>query len=283
MTNILRSHPLLLYFILAFALFWACIGLGFMDRFHFWVPILGAFAPALAAIVVSGFETGEHEVRALLRRLGEWRVGFGWYLVVLGLPFAEDLFAAGLASATGVFSAARIPPILPVLPALWVVFLFAAGEEVGWRGFALPRLLVSRTAVAASLMLGAVHTAWHWPVILLPHQYLSDVPLFPWSVFVLSEAIVFTWIFQNTRGSVLMATLYHGSSNIGMILYGGIDPAWAPWLKCSISTLVALGLLMWAGPNLRRERRETAPAGGAVQQLDDADKGTSLDQVDTSA
>ncbi len=263
MTNVLRSHPLLLYFILAFALFWACIGLGFMDRFHFWVPILGAFAPALAAIVVSGFETGEHEVRALLRRLGEWRVGFGWYLVVLGLPFAEDLFAAGLASVTGVFSAARIPPILPVLPAMWVVFLFAAGEEVGWRGFALPRLLVSRTAVAASLMLGAVHTAWHWPVILLPHQYLSDVPLFPWSVFVLSEAIVFTWIFQNTRGSVLMATLYHGSSNIGMILYGGIDPAWAPWFKCSTSTLVALGLLMWAGPNLRRERRETTPAGGS--------------------
>ena len=52
------------------------------------------------------------------------------------------------------------------------------------------------------------------------------VGFFPWSVFVLSEAIVFTWIFQNTRGSVLMATLYHGSSNIGMILYGGIDPAW---------------------------------------------------------
>src|SRR5436190_1162055 len=117
-TNVLRSHPLLLYFILAFALFWSCIGLGFMDRFHFWVPILGAFAPAVAAIIVSGFGTGEHEVRALLRRLADWRVGFGWYLVVLGLPFAGDLFAAGLASVTGVFSAARIPPILPVLPAM---------------------------------------------------------------------------------------------------------------------------------------------------------------------
>src|SRR5256712_12125724 len=156
MPNFLRSHLLLLSFVLAFALFWACIGLGFIDRFHFWVPILGAFAPALAAIVVSGFETGEHEVRALLRRLGQWRVGFGWYLVVLGLPFAEDLFAAGLASVTGVFSAARIPPILPVLPAMWVVFLFAAGEGVGGRGFVLRRLLAPRTALAASLMPAAV-------------------------------------------------------------------------------------------------------------------------------
>jgi len=253
MTSFLRSHPLLLYFGLAFALFWACIGLGYLDRFHFWVPILGAFAPAVAAIVVSGFTAGEREVRALLSRLGEWRVGVGWYVVVLCLPFAQDLFAAGLASLRGVFSAARIPPVLPVLPAMWVVYLFAAGEELGWRGFALPRLLVSRTAVAASLILGAVHTAWHWPVILLPHQYLSDVPLLPWSVFVLSEAIIFTWIFQNTRHSVLMATLYHGSSNLGMILYGGIDRAWAPWFKCSTSALVALCVLTWAGPNLKRE------------------------------
>ena len=140
MTSFIRSHPLLLYFGLAFALFWACIGLGYLDRFHFWVPILGA-----------------------------------------------------------------------------------------------------------------VHTAWHWPVILLPHQYLSDVPLLPWSVFVLSEAIIFTWIFQNTRRSVLMATLYHWSSNLGMILYGGIDRAWAPWFKCSTSVLVALCVLTWAGPNLKRE------------------------------
>src|SRR5438046_9382088 len=101
MTNVLRSHPLLLYFVLAFALFWACIGLGYMDRFHFWVPILGAFAPAVAAIVVTGFESGEPEVRALLRRLGEWRVGFGWDVVVLGLPFEGDLYSSGLDGGRG--------------------------------------------------------------------------------------------------------------------------------------------------------------------------------------
>jgi membrane protease YdiL (CAAX protease family) len=258
MTNLFRSHPLLLYFALAFALFWACIGLGSIDRFHFWVPILGAFAPGVAAIVVSGGAGGEGEVRQLLGRLRQWRVGVGWYLVVLGLPFAEDLFAAGLASLRGLFSAARIPPVLPVLPALWVVFLFAAGEEVGWRGFALPRLLISRSAVAASLLLGTVHAAWHFPVILLPHQYLSGVPFVPWSIFVLSEAVIFTWIFRNTGGSVLMAALYHGSSNLGMILYGGIDPAWAPWIKCSTSTLTALCVLAWAGPNLKREPKKAA-------------------------
>jgi membrane protease YdiL (CAAX protease family) len=257
MTNVFRSHPLLSYFVLAFTLFWACLALGRIERFHFWVPILGAFAPGVAAIVVSGVVKGEGEVRQLLGRLRQWRVGIGWYLVVLGLPFAEDLVAAGVAIVGGLFSAARIPPVLAVLPALWVVFLFAAGEEVGWRGFALPRLLVSRSAVAASLLLGTVHAAWHLPVILLPHQYLSGVPLLPWSIFVLAEAVLFTWIFRGTNGSVLMCALYHGSSNL-MFLYDEIDPAWAPWIKCSTSTLVALCVLAWAGPSLKREPKKAA-------------------------
>jgi membrane protease YdiL (CAAX protease family) len=88
------------------------------------------------------------------------------------------------------------------------------------------------------------------------------VPFVPWSIFVLSEAVIFTWIFRNTGGSVLMAALYHGSSNLGMILYGGIDPAWAPWIKCSMSTLTALCVLAWAGPNLKREPKKAARPSG---------------------
>lgn len=256
MTIFLRSHPLLQYFIIAFAVFWGCLALGLLDRFLFWVPILGPFAPALAAIVVSGLSAGESEVRALLRRLGVWRVVFGWYLVALGLPVAEDIFAAGLAALRGAFSATRISPVLRV-QAMWVVFVFAAGEELGWRGFALPRLLASRTGLEASLILGTLHAVWHWPLILVPHQWLSGVPLLPYTLFIVSEAIVFTWIVQNTRGSILMATLFHGSSNLAM-LRSGIDRAWAPWLQCLTWTLVALGVLLWSGPNLRRERRQHA-------------------------
>ena len=250
MTSFLRRHPVLAYFGLACAIFWGCIGLGFLDRFHFWVPILGALAPAVAAIVVTGAGSGEPAVRALVGQLGRWRVGPGWYLVALGLPLAEDGLAAGLATLKGSFSLARLPPVLPIIPAMWVVFLFAASEELGWSGFALPRLSGSRSPLVASLMVGALQAVWHWPVILLPHQYLSGVPVLPWCVFVLSEAIIFTWIFINTGASVLICALYHGCSNLGMILYDGIDPALAPWFKCSTSALVALGVVAWAGPDL---------------------------------
>ena len=63
-----------------------------------------------------------------------------------------------------------------------------------------------------------------------------------------SPAIIFTSIFTNTGGSVLMCALCHGCSNLGMILYYGIDPAFAPWFKCSTSVLMTLGVMAWAGP-----------------------------------
>lgn len=74
----------------------------------------------------------------------------------------------------------------------------------------------------------------------------------PFSVFVVAEAIVFTWIYQNTGGSLLMATLFHGSSNIAMVLYARIDPGWMPWLKSSISMLAALAVVLFTGSGLVR-------------------------------
>jgi hypothetical protein len=86
-----RSHPLIAYLILTFAGFWGCIVLGFIDALDFWVPILGATAPAIAAVVVSGLSAGEVEVRALVRHLVKWRCRPVWYIVAFGLPAAEAL------------------------------------------------------------------------------------------------------------------------------------------------------------------------------------------------
>lgn len=131
--------------------------------------------------------------------------------------------------------------------------MFAAGEELGWRGYALPRLLLGRRALSASLILGALHVGWHLPLILLPRQMLSDAPLVAYSTFVVAEAILFTWIYQHTRGSLLMATLYHGMSNATGFLYAGIDRAWMPWIRPSMSVLAALAVFLASGPDLMRE------------------------------
>jgi len=150
----------------------------------------------------------------------------------------------------------------PVLPSMWVVFLFAAGEELGWRGYALPRLLARYRPVYASLILGAMHALWHWPLILAPHSWMS-VPLLPWTAAVIAEAIVFTWIFQNTGGSVLLVVLFHGMVNTSMLLFDGIDAAWMPWLKSSLSILTTAAVLLASGPDLLWKRANAAEVASA--------------------
>ena len=252
-----KQHSLPLYFALAFVWFWSCIALGHIQTFRFWGPLLGALAPALSALVVAGMAEGEPAVRELGRSLGKWRVGWLWYLVAFGLPVAEGLLAVGLASAFGIFKLTRINTemLRATLPSVWIVFLFAVGEELGWRGFALPRLLAGRNAIYASIILGGLHALWHWPLILLPHQYMSDIPLAPWTASVIAEAVVFTWIARGTGGSVLLAALFHGMVNITTVFYDAVDPHWMPWLRCGITVLVTAVLVLATGRELVRPAR----------------------------
>jgi len=255
-----KRHSLLLYFVLTFAIFWVCLALGRIERFRFFVPVAGALAPGVAALLLTGVAEGEDSVRALLRRLTEWRVNPLWYLVVLGLPLTEAFIAIGVASFMVAFSVARMSPVMPALMVAWVMFLFAAVEELGWRGFALPRLLDIRSALAASLILGVLHAVRHWPMIILQGGHGSNsIPLLTprllrGSTFIVAEAVLFTWIFRNTRGSLLMATLYHGVSNAAVLLYQGVDQARIPWLRPSISVAMAGVVIFVTGPDLLLKR-----------------------------
>lgn len=259
MTAWAKRNALAAYFIISFAVFWSCIGLGLLERFRFWLPVLGAFAPALAACMVSGWTEGEAGVRTLIGRLGKWRCGPLWYLAAFGLPLAEGLTAVAVATLFQASSGSlrsTVADLGTLLPAFWIVFLFAAGEEIGWRGFALTRLLETHDGLTASVMLGSAHALWHWPLILLPNQWLSAVPLAPYTVAVVAEAIVFTWIARNTNGSLLLAAVFHGMSNVAMVFYEVIDDVWMPWLKCGISVGVGGGVILVAGrrlaPRVRR-------------------------------
>jgi membrane protease YdiL (CAAX protease family) len=256
-----KRHSLLLYFIVAFAWFWASLALDRLRIFHFWAPLVGALAPAIAAVFVTAGAEGETAVRELVRKLWKWKVGWWWYAIAIGIPVAEGLLAVCGASALHVFHLARInfDMLRATLPGVWVVFLFAAGEELGWRGYALPRLLSRYNAIVATVILGGLHALWHWPLILLPHMWLSDVPVLPWTIFVIAEAFVFTWIVRRT-GSVLLAALFHGMSNLAMVFYDGVEPQSMPWLKCGITflTTALLVFFSWREWFTRHSQRSTA-------------------------
>jgi membrane protease YdiL (CAAX protease family) len=169
---------------------------------------LGAFGPAAAAMVaarVSG--TG---LRALLRPLGTWRVGARWYLAALFLPGGIFVLAAAAYNALGHTEPLFYLPNQPAFVAAAIVF--PLGEEIGWRGFALPRLIERFGPLPASVVVGVLWTFWHVPMLMLqgvsPVLYLLFVP------FMVGGSVLFTWIYRHTRGSLLLAVLSHVGAHL---------------------------------------------------------------------
>ena len=132
---VVKRHPLVAFFVLAYALTWWVYPLL---RFSPLIGLLGLFGPALAAIVVTAVTDGRRGVTALLKRAVRWRVPLPWYVVAVGLPAALALLAAGLYVLLGPGTSIQLGR-LSVLD--FVLILLVVGEELGWRGYALPKLV----------------------------------------------------------------------------------------------------------------------------------------------
>src|SRR5215213_1835119 len=155
-------------------------------------------------------------VGRFLRRFVLWWVGLRWYLFVfVGIPVIGVLSVVFIPGVLGSFKGLGALAPLSV-PGVFVYVLFlggALGEEPGWRGFALPRLQSLHGPLLGSLILGPLWALWHLPLFFTPWNELTA---FNVVVFVLATtcfAIMYTWVFNNTKGSVLMAILIHASFN----------------------------------------------------------------------
>jgi uncharacterized protein len=142
------------------------------------------------------------------------------------------------------------------------IFSGPLGEELGWRGFALPHLLGRWAnhrygALAASLILGLIHAAWHLPLFLVGEM---DVPSLLGTIV---GAILVTWLFQHTQGSVLLAVLFHAANqNSGRFLsplFTGADAVQQHWLKLAVWVAAAVVIIVVAGP-ARLARTPAVPA-----------------------
>jgi len=211
---------------------------GPVERF---MPLvaLGALGPTFAALLVSRLEPGG--VRALFRPMGIWRVGARWYLAALVMPGA--LLFVGMAVHSLFGGAARpwlYPPADPARVA--AMFLFPVAEEVGWRGFALPRLQARHGALAASAILGVLWALWHIPMFLAAGIPVRLFPLL--FLLFLPGSVFFTWLYNRTRGSLLLAVLAHVGvhlNNSHIPLPADVTPA---MIHTATYTILAVVLLL---------------------------------------
>ncbi len=213
LVSLIRRYPLITFFVLACALSWWPWILYSLDLLP--TPIVG-FGPFLAALLVLAVTRGKTGVVGLLRRMVRWRVGLQWYAAALGLPIVVTLTAAAInvfvLGAQPTSSAAELGGWSTLLQTffLWLLIPGLSGtwEEPGFRGYALPRLQVGRSALLASLILGVLWAFWHLPFVVTGEDIWIDAFLFPfeWS-------IVYTWLFNNANGSVLIVMLFHNMNN----------------------------------------------------------------------
>jgi uncharacterized protein len=187
--------------------------------------------PLLAAKVVTIVTTGTDGMRALSRRYVQWRVGMLWYFVALFGYFLVWLagYSVWLAGV----------PLVALIAKPWLIFssylapfalllVFAFGEETGWRGFALPRLQERYGPLRGTLTLGTLHGLWHMAALLVPGFVSSSTSSLPfiagWIATAIAATVLYTWIFNNTSGSLLIAVPVHAGSNASSSLLGARVP-----------------------------------------------------------
>jgi membrane protease YdiL (CAAX protease family) len=223
----LRQHRVLAYFILTLAISWS-IELPLVASAQGWItaPIpfalhyLASFGPLLAALIMTWVTGGTDGLKELWGRITKWRVGSTGVTFAFLSPVV--LFALA-AVVVWVLSGGEWPDLrrlteinyLPNLGigalVLWLV-TFGFGEEIGWRGYALPRLQRDHSALSATLILGVMWVAWHVPAFFYLDTYVNlGLAVFPmFALGVLTGGIVLTWLYNTTGGSVLMVAIWHG-------------------------------------------------------------------------
>ncbi len=227
MRSITQRYPLVAYYLLTLILsgviFVLLFAAGLVEGLFF----LGTFGPGLAAILVTLLISGRTGVKELLGSLLIWRVAIQWWLVALLLPALIVLGAVYLFSLFGGpgLDFSRYQPLYSLIPMIILITLLnGVGEELGWRGFMLPRLQSRYNALVSSLIVGFFWGLWHAPVYFIAGTaqsilrsqvgFLAGLLLFILST--MAIAMTFTWVFNNTRGSVLIAALLHGATNAWM-------------------------------------------------------------------
>jgi membrane protease YdiL (CAAX protease family) len=265
-----RQHPLVWFAVLCIVLSWwawPLYSLGLLP-----VPV-APFGPFLAALIVLALTEGRSGVIGLLRRMGRWRVGAVCYVVALALPVALSAAAVVINIALGAQADLSMAAVnwLGIL-STFAMFLLIPGfggawEEPGWRGYAVPRLQSGRTALRAALILGLLIAGWHLPLIVVGQISWTDI------IQIMGGVIVFNWLFNNARGSVLIIMLSHAMNNtVWSTLTSKIvaepDFARQAVLQAVVWCATAVILVILTGPtdlsrsHTKHEEPHTLPTGG---------------------
>lgn len=263
-TGFLKRQALVIAILLMFALTWP-IDLAHAGVLSFQVPfavsILVGWGFVIASLLMTALTLGRQGVISLLKRLLIWRVGWKWYLVAFLLLPSLQVISVYVSAAwtqtppdfSTIFARQIFGPSANLLLLIVPFFLFDAianGEEIGWRGYVLPRLQAKHSALVSSLIVGVIWGLWHLP------KYLNHWNAFAFLCFmiaVLARAVLSTWLYNNTKGSLLLSVFFHASGNTGGILMPLANTVmdanvYTLVIQTLVEVLAAIVVIVLAGP-----------------------------------
>lgn len=208
------------FFVLSCAVMWACFISVAVAAIPARSPLgtvlvhLGAFSPSLVALWLTARAEGSTGVRTLLEPILQWRVAAHWYLFAVGYIPAIKLSAALVHRvATGVWPPFGDEPWYVIPVAIAFSTPFQAGEEIGWRGYALPRLAARFGLARASILLGLIWACWHLPQFFIPEADTYGQSFFVYVLQVTALSVAMAWLYAHTNGSLLLVMLMHSAVN----------------------------------------------------------------------
>lgn len=209
---------LLKFFAITYAVTWTCFisvaAIPMPAPSRGLIVLLGAFAPSLVAVSLTAQDKGATGVQALLRHIAQWRVPARWYLFAAGYMAAIKLAVAVVhRAATGAWPRFGTDPWYLVPFAVIFSIPFQAGEEVGWRGYALPRLVARFGFAGASLLLGLIWALWHLPQFFIREADTYGQSFFVYGLQVVALSVAISWLWARTDGSLLLPMLLHAAVN----------------------------------------------------------------------
>jgi len=259
----INNRQLIKFFILAFGFSWI-LWLPQVLKFNGFpelpdiVGLPGMFAPfgpAVAAFWLVWRQSGKEGVKAFWKR--GWQLNFKkiWLLPTLLLGPVTALLTVGiLIILEGSFSWEYGNPVATIIPVFLLIFFTnALPEEFGWRGFALDPLQKRLTAFGASLMIGVIWSIWHLPLFFIEGTTQAAIPIYQYFLQTMALSIFYTWLYNNTGGSVFIAVLFHAVTNTSAAVIPFWTTDWGRWIDFGILVVsAAIILTHWGGQRLSK-------------------------------
>ena len=241
----MKRHPLIMFFVLAFALPWAVWSTTLAEQagwlaWHLPSSLAFWIALPIATFGTAAYTGGWPAVRDLIVRMIRVRVRVQWWIVALLLT----PLTAGVVLLLTIPLGPEIGVALPTSALIGVFLLdswmFLLSEEPAWRGFALPRLEQRMSRLVAAIVLGALWALWHIPLFFVDGSFQQSVPFLGFAISAIATSVTISGLFHRARGSVLIAAIFHAATDVTIAWTGVMTSGPAIfWIFVAAQTAVA--------------------------------------------